>query len=87
MKESGVGGGLGSHNGTSEMVYGRQGAVRICLSRFVAAKVPRQLCRSLCNPSAETRGTQCAAIPSSPTCSMMGQGLAWQGPQRSYLQK
>lgn len=66
---------------------GDAGAVRICLIGFVAGRVPRQLCRSSCNPSAETGGTQCAAIPSSPTCSVIGQGLAWQRPQRSYLQK
>lgn len=80
-----VGGSLASHHGTSETVFGPGGGggggLRICLSRFVAGRVPRRPSRSLCNPSEETRDTF------SPTCSVMGQRLAGQGPQRSSLQK
>lgn len=70
------------------LVYGGRGGVRQDLpEQLVAGRVARQLCRSLCNPREEARGTHCGAVPSSPTGSTMGQGSAWQGRQRSYLQK
>lgn len=56
-----VGGSFASHNGTFETVFGPGGGggrgLRICLSRIVAGRVPRRPCRSLCNPSEETRDT------------------------------